>query len=63
MTFFTQLDLAQYGRIVLGLVIGGGVAAPLAGYLIRILPQRRALVLVGCVVAVLSIVNVVALFS
>jgi uncharacterized protein len=63
LTFFTQLDLAQYGRIVLGLVIGGALAAPLAGYLIRILPQRRALLLVGCIVAVLSAVNVVALFS
>ncbi len=61
--FLTQLDLTQYGRIVLGLVIGGGIAAPLAGYLIRILPQRRALVLVGCVIAILSVVNVVSLFS
>jgi uncharacterized protein len=61
--FFSQLDLAQYGRIVLGLVIGGGIAAPLAGYLIRILPQKHALVLVGCVVAILSIINLVGLFT
>jgi uncharacterized membrane protein YfcA len=61
--FFSQLDLAAYGRIVLGLIIGGAIAAPLAGYLIRILPQKRALVLVGCVVGILSLVNVVGLFS
>ena len=61
--FFTQLDLAQYGRIVLGLVIGGAIAAPLAGYLIRVLPQRRSLQLVGCVVGALCVINVVALFS
>jgi uncharacterized membrane protein YfcA len=61
-TFFTQLDLASYGRIVLGLVIGGAVAAPLAGYLIRIMPTRYALILVGAVVAVLSGMNLVKLF-
>lgn len=60
-TFFTQIDLASYGLIVLGLVLGGILAAPLAGYLIRILPPRYALVLVGCVVGTLGVVNVVAL--
>jgi uncharacterized protein len=61
-TFFTQLDLAGYGRIVLGLVIGGALAAPLAGYLIRVLPPRRALILVGCVVFAVSTANLVGLF-
>jgi uncharacterized membrane protein YfcA len=61
-TFFTQLDLASYGRIVLGLIIGGAIAAPLAGYLIRVLPQRAALVLVGVVVGSLSVMNIVNLF-
>jgi uncharacterized membrane protein YfcA len=62
-TFLTQLDLAQYGRIVLGLVIGGALAAPLAGYLISVLPPRRALILVGCVVTAVSTVNLVGLFN
>jgi uncharacterized membrane protein YfcA len=62
-TFFTQLDLASYGRIVLGLIIGGAIAAPLAGWLIRILPQRHALVLVGVVVGSLSVMNIVNLFK
>lgn len=61
-TFFTQLDLAQYGRIVLGLIIGGVAAAPLAGYLLRVLPTRVALILVGVVVTVLSVINLVGLF-
>jgi uncharacterized protein len=60
-TFFTQIDLANYGWIVLGLILGGIIAAPLAGYFIRILPTRYALVLVGCVVGTLGVVNVVAL--
>jgi uncharacterized membrane protein YfcA len=56
--FFSQIDLASYGRIVLGLILGGMLAAPLAGYFIRILPMRYALLLVGCVISALSVVNV-----
>jgi uncharacterized membrane protein YfcA len=61
-TFFTQLDLSRYGKIVLGLIIGGVLAAPLAGYLLRVLSTRVALILVGCVVTVLSMINLVGLF-
>jgi uncharacterized membrane protein YfcA len=60
-TFFTQLDLAQYGKFVIGLTIGGAMAAPLAGYLLRILPTRVALILFGIVVTILAVVNVVRL--
>jgi uncharacterized membrane protein YfcA len=62
-TFFTQLDLANYGKIVLGLVIGGALAAPLAGYLLKIIPARAALILVGVVVTVLSAVNLYGLIA
>jgi uncharacterized membrane protein YfcA len=62
-TFFTQLDLARYGKLVIGLIIGGALAAPLAGYLLRILPTRVALILVGIVVAGLSLVNLISLFT
>jgi uncharacterized membrane protein YfcA len=62
-TFFTQLDLAQYGKLVLGLIIGGALMAPLAGYLLRVLPTRVALILVGIVVAGLSLINLVSLFT
>jgi uncharacterized membrane protein YfcA len=57
-TFFSKIDLASYGRIVLGLILGGMLAAPLAGYFIRILPMRYALLLVGFVVSGLSVINV-----
>jgi uncharacterized protein len=62
-TFFTQLDLARYGKLVIGLIIGGALAAPLAGYLLRILPTRVAMILVGIVVAVLTVINLVSLFA
>jgi uncharacterized membrane protein YfcA len=60
--FLTQLDFARYGQLVLGLIIGGALAAPLAGYLLRILSTRVALILVGIVVSALSIVNLAGLF-
>lgn len=61
-TFLTQIDLASYGRIVLGLVIGGALAAPLAGYFIRVISQRTALMLVGLVIGALSVMNLVSIF-
>jgi uncharacterized protein len=62
-TFLFHLDLAEYGRIVLGLMIGGAIAAPLAGYLIRIMPQKVALCLVGIVVSSQAVVSIYGLFS
>jgi uncharacterized protein len=60
--FVLQLELATYGKIVLGLVIGGAMAAPLAGLILKKLPPRTALILVGIVVASLSVVNIARLF-
>ncbi len=60
--FLTQLDLARYGKLALGLIIGGAMAAPLAGYLLRILPTRVALTLVCIVLSGLSLVNLASLF-
>ena len=62
-TFLTQLDLARYGKPVIGLIIGGALAAPLAGYLLRIMPMRVALILIGVVVAALSVLNLARLFA
>ena len=60
--FLTQLEFAQYGKLVLGLIVGGALAAPLAGYLLRILPTRMVLILIGIIVASLSLINLVSLF-
>jgi uncharacterized membrane protein YfcA len=62
-TFLTQLDLARYGKPVIGLIIGGAFAAPLGAYLLRIMPTRLALILVGLVLAALTVFNVVRLFT
>lgn len=59
--FFFHLDLADYGRIVLGLIIGGALAAPLAGYALRILPMRLAMILVAVVLTALCLYNLASL--
>jgi uncharacterized membrane protein YfcA len=59
--FLTQLDFAAYGELALGLIIGGAIAAPLAGYLLRVLPTRVVLTLAGIVVAGLSLLNLASL--
>jgi uncharacterized protein len=58
-TFVAVLDLAAYGRVVLGLIIGGALAAPLAGWFSRVLPQR---VLMGAVAVVVGGLAAHALF-
>jgi uncharacterized protein len=62
-TFLLTLDFSAYWRVVLGLVIGGAMAAPLAGYLSRILAPRTLMILVAVVISVLSVYSLVRLAS
>lgn len=62
-TFLTQLDLGRYLYTMLGLIVGGGLAAPLGAWLIKVLPIRYALILVGTTVSALTLVNVVVAFA
>ena len=55
------LDLATYGRVVVGLIIGGALAAPFAGWFSRVLPQKVLMGLVALVVSGLAIYNFVQL--
>jgi uncharacterized protein len=60
--FLATLDFERYRELVLGLIVGGALAAPLAGYVLRILPTRIALILVGIIVSSLSVMNLASLF-
>ncbi|KFC69755.1 Sulfite exporter TauE/SafE [Devosia sp. LC5] len=62
-TFIATLDFSRYGEIVLGLIIGGGIAAPFAGFLARILPQRLLIGIVAIIVIMLAIYNFMGLLS
>jgi uncharacterized membrane protein YfcA len=63
LTFLTALDLSDYGTVVLGLIVGGALAAPLAGILSRSLPARTLMILVAIVVAVLALTGLVRLVA
>ncbi len=47
-------DLRGHGWAVAGLIVGGLLAAPLAGYVVRVIPHRALLVLVGVLICALS---------
>ena len=59
--FVTALDLSQYGLVVLGLIVGGALAAPLAGILSRVLPARTLMIMVALVVGALAIYSLARL--
>jgi uncharacterized membrane protein YfcA len=60
-TFVMTLDLASYGQVVLGLIIGGALAAPFAGWFSRVLPQQVLMSLVALTVSALGVYNFVQL--
>ena len=59
--FMATLDLGTYWQVVLGLIIGGALAAPFAGWFSRILPQRALMAAVAVVVGCLGVHGVVRL--
>jgi uncharacterized protein len=60
-TFVTMLDVGAFAHVVLGLIIGGALAAPLAGWFSRILPQRALMGAVAVVVGGLTIHGLIQL--
>ena len=54
-TFVLALSFSQYWQIILGLLIGGGIAAPLAARMTKKLPLKSLMILVGSLIIVLSI--------
>jgi uncharacterized membrane protein YfcA len=53
-TFFLSIGIG-YFQIIAGLIVGGIIAAPLAAHLVRKLPVKKMLVVVGVVVIIVSI--------
>ena len=60
--FVFSLNWQEYARLVLGLIIGGAIAAPFAGWLSKIIAPRILMIMVAAVVAALAIANLVRLF-
>ena len=53
-TFLTIIGLVHW-QIIVGLIIGGVLAAPLAAYVCKRLPSRALMIMVGLLIVVLSI--------
>jgi uncharacterized membrane protein YfcA len=53
--FVLTLGFSQYWQIILGLLIGGGIAAPLAARMTKKLPLKALMILVGVLIIVLSL--------
>jgi len=54
-TFVLTLSFSQYWQIILGLLIGGVIAAPLAAVMARKLPIKALMILVGLLIIFLSV--------
>jgi uncharacterized membrane protein YfcA len=53
--FVFTLQLSEYWQIILGLLIGGALAAPLAAFLTKKLPIKALMISVGVLIIVLSL--------
>jgi uncharacterized protein len=61
-TFSLFLNIQTYWQVILGLIIGGVIAAPLGAILPKKMPVKRLLILVGVIVSILSIRNFITSF-
>ena len=53
--FIVTLSFGEYWQIILGLLIGGAIAAPLAAHMTKRLPVKALMIMVGCIIIALSI--------
>ncbi|MFF8803302.1 MULTISPECIES: sulfite exporter TauE/SafE family protein [unclassified Methylobacterium] len=60
---FTLLGGLTHWTTIAGLVLGGLFAAPIAALLVRVIPARALMVVVGLLIAGLSLVNLAGLFG
>ena len=53
-----SLDFMRYVDIVGGLIVGGAIAAPFAGWFSKVIPMRWLTIMVATVIAILAAVNI-----
>ena len=54
-TFALALNFSQYWQIILGLLIGGAIAAPFGARVTKALPPKTLMIMVGMLIIILSI--------
>lgn len=57
--FALYAGLSNYGLVILGLILGGMIAAPIAAHLSQRLPVKTMMVLVGIVVIIVSLRKII----
>ncbi|HXV31983.1 MAG TPA: sulfite exporter TauE/SafE family protein [Sinorhizobium sp.] len=62
-TFVSQLNLGRYASVVVSLIIGGAIAAPLAGWISKTLPHRVLAAMVCLVVGCLALYTLISVGS
>jgi len=62
LTFTLAFSVGSYGTVIVGLIIGGVLAAPLAAIICRRLSPRRLMFVVGVLIVLLSIRTLVMTF-
>ena len=62
-TFVVTLSFLGYWQVILGLLIGGGIAAPLAAVLAKKLPTKALMFIVGSLIIMLSIRTIIMAIS
>ncbi len=58
-TFVIALSFTQYWQVILGLLIGGAIAAPMAAKLAQKLPMKSLMIFVGALIIILSVRTIV----
>lgn len=53
--FVLTLNFSEYWQVILGLLVGGAIAAPLAARMAKYLPLKTLMIMVGVLIIVLSI--------
>jgi len=62
LVFALFAGLGNYGLVILGLILGGMIAAPIAAHLSQRLPVKTMMVLVGIVVIIVSLRKIILFF-
>ena len=62
LTFTVFLGIGEYWQYIAGLALGGVIAAPLAAYVCKRVPDKKLLLIVGALIVFLNIRNLILLF-
>jgi len=62
LTFSIFLGIGDYWKVILGLALGGVVAAPLAAIMCKKIPEKKMMIAVGTLIILLNARNLVKLF-